>query len=69
MRLKASLADPGGYYIILNSHCCQRTRSLLKFYIDPTDILLVDLRGRSWLVSQMLPATSGGKIPCLFAFA
>ncbi len=41
MRLKASRADPGACYIILNSHCCQRTRPLLKFCIDLADILLV----------------------------
>ena len=61
MRLKASPADPGACYIILNSHCCQRTRPLLKFYMYLTDILLVGLPGSSLLTSQMLPAGIRGE--------
>lgn len=52
MRLKASHADPGACYIILNSHCCQRSRPLLKFCIDRADILLEGSPGSALLISQ-----------------
>jgi hypothetical protein len=68
MRLKASRADPGACYIILNSHCCQRTRSLLKFCIDLADILLVGSPGSALLISQMLTADNRGGIPGLFGY-
>jgi len=61
MRLKASRADPGACYIILNSHCCQRTRPLLKFCIDLADILLVGSPGSALLISQMLTADNRGE--------
>jgi hypothetical protein len=62
MRLKALHADPGACYIILNSHCCQRSRPLLKFYIDRADILLEGSPGSALLISQkQIVDNRGGK--------